>query len=158
MTRPELSHIPERINGLAELAYNLWWSWHPEARILFKQLNPHYWKDSSHNPVKMLRDIPEHFLEGVAENPDYLRRYDIELSPSLIFHRNTAFTTLCRFMREGSGSLQVITSRNAAILAYRWWLLVSCILKGISISTSFPMGGRTTSGSISTVMPLPFHA
>jgi starch phosphorylase len=84
ITRPELSHIPERISGLAELAYNLWWSWHPEARILFKQLNPHSWKDSSHNPVKMLRDIPEHFLERVSENPDYLRRYDISMYR---FHR-----------------------------------------------------------------------
>jgi starch phosphorylase len=79
ITRPELSRIPERISGLVELAYNLWWSWHPEARILFKQINPHSWKDSIHNPVKMLREIPDHFLEKVAKNPDYLRRYDISM-------------------------------------------------------------------------------
>ncbi len=82
--RAELSNIPDRINGLADLAYNLWWSWHPEGRILFKQINPQSWKDSIHNPVKMLREIPEHFLEQVAESPDYLRRYDISM---FRFHR-----------------------------------------------------------------------
>jgi starch phosphorylase len=31
-------HLPERIEGLEELAYNLWWSWHPEGRSLFIML------------------------------------------------------------------------------------------------------------------------
>ena len=31
--------LPERIAGLEELAENLWWSWHPTARMLFKMLN-----------------------------------------------------------------------------------------------------------------------
>jgi len=30
--------VPERISSLPELAYNLWWSWHPELRNLFKIL------------------------------------------------------------------------------------------------------------------------
>ncbi|NTW92556.1 MAG: glycosyltransferase family 1 protein, partial [Methanoregulaceae archaeon] len=77
--RPKFSHIPGRINGLVDLAYNLWWSWHPEARILFKQINQQAWKESIHNPVKMLQMIPERFLQRVAENPEYLRRYDISM-------------------------------------------------------------------------------
>jgi len=77
--RPGGSPIPDRISGLADLAYNLWWSWHPEARILFKQINQHAWRESIHNPVKMLRDVPDHFLKRVSENPDYLRRYDISM-------------------------------------------------------------------------------
>ncbi|MDI9634135.1 MAG: alpha-glucan family phosphorylase [Methanolinea sp.] len=76
---PWLARIPERIRGLGELAYNLWWSWHPEARILFKQINQHAWKESIHNPVRMLQEIPVEFLEKIAENPDYLRRYDISM-------------------------------------------------------------------------------
>ncbi len=71
------SPIPDRIRGLADLSYNLWWSWHPEARVLFKQVNPHAWRESIHNPVKMLRDIPDQFLNRVVGNPEYLRRYDI---------------------------------------------------------------------------------
>lgn len=70
-------HVPERLAGLVDLAYNLWWSWHPEARVLFKQINQQAWKKSVHNPVKMLQDIPPEFFSGLLSNPEYLRRYDI---------------------------------------------------------------------------------
>ena len=73
-------HVPERVSGLVDLAYNLWWSWHPEARVLFKQINQQAWKKSVHNPVKMLQDIPAEFLDGILSNPEYLRRYDIIMS------------------------------------------------------------------------------
>ncbi len=75
--RSQYAHIPERISGLVDLAYNLWWSWNPEVRTLFKQVNPQAWKESIHNPVRMLREMPLEFLKRTAENPAYLRRYDI---------------------------------------------------------------------------------
>ena len=71
------AHVPERIFGLVDLAYNLWWSWHSSATVLFKQLNRAEWKLSGHNPVKMLLETPPRFLERAAKNPEYLRRYDI---------------------------------------------------------------------------------
>jgi len=70
-------HVPEQLFGLVDLAYNLWWSWHPEARVLFKQINPQAWKKSGHNPVKMLREIPAEFMDTVLKSPDYMRRYGI---------------------------------------------------------------------------------
>ena len=73
----QFTHVPERISGLVDLAYNLWWSWNPEARALFKQVNRQAWKESIHNPVRMLREIPIAFLKEAAENPAYLRRYDV---------------------------------------------------------------------------------
>ncbi len=68
--------LPERIAGLGELAYNLWWSWHPEARMLFKKLNRMSWKDTGHNPVRLLRMLPREALEAAAADPEYLRHYD----------------------------------------------------------------------------------
>ncbi len=53
-----------------------WWSWHPEARMLFKMLDRQLWKESLHNPVKMLKGLPAEVLESAAKNPDYLRHYD----------------------------------------------------------------------------------
>lgn len=73
----QFAHIPERISGLVDLAYNLWWSWNPEARILFKQLNHQAWKASVHNPIRMLCEIPVEFLNRAAEDPTYCHRYDI---------------------------------------------------------------------------------
>ena len=38
MTRySTLSPLPERIARLEELALDLWWSWHLEARIVFRR-------------------------------------------------------------------------------------------------------------------------
>ena len=54
--RKDFSHVPERISGLVDLAYNLWWSWNPAAKMVFKQLNPQAWVESIHNPVRMLTD------------------------------------------------------------------------------------------------------
>jgi starch phosphorylase len=73
-------HVPERISGLVDLAYNLWWSWTPEAQMLFKQLSPHAWIESIHNPVRMLRDLPQEMLERAAGSPQYTRHYDLVIA------------------------------------------------------------------------------
>ncbi|MFA5353180.1 MAG: alpha-glucan family phosphorylase [Thermodesulfovibrionales bacterium] len=70
-------HIPARIAKLGDLAYNLWWSWRPEARMLFKSLDRIAWKESCHNPVRMLRDLPPEIIDAALRNNDYLRHYDV---------------------------------------------------------------------------------
>jgi starch phosphorylase len=76
-TAPSLfPHLPERLAGLEELAENLWWSWNPGARMLFKTLDRQAWKESGHNPDKMLRELPRELLEKAAADTDYIRRYD----------------------------------------------------------------------------------
>jgi hypothetical protein len=37
-----IPYLPPRIEGLAALATNLWWSWHQEARILFGEVDSAY--------------------------------------------------------------------------------------------------------------------
>ena len=68
--------IPDRISGLRELTYNLWWSWHPQARMLFKMLDRQAWKESVHNPVKMLKEISREILESAVKDSEYLNYYD----------------------------------------------------------------------------------
>jgi starch phosphorylase len=58
----KLAHIPQELEGLEELAFNLWWSWHPAARMLFKRLNHEAWKEGYHNPIKLLEEIPDDIL------------------------------------------------------------------------------------------------
>lgn len=69
-------NIPERIEGLGEMAYNLWWSWHPQTRNTFKNLDRSLWKITGHNPVKLLRDIPYYQLVASSQDADYLTSYD----------------------------------------------------------------------------------
>jgi starch phosphorylase len=73
-------NLPDRLAGLGELAENLWWSWRPRARMLFKMLDRQAWKESGHNPDKMLREMPPEILKAAAANPDYLRYYDVVLA------------------------------------------------------------------------------
>ena len=69
-------NLPERLAGLGELADNLWWSWHPAARMTFKMLNRQAWKESTHNPVRMLSDLSPWILESAVQDPQFLRQYD----------------------------------------------------------------------------------
>lgn len=69
-------YLPPCISGLEELAENLWWSWNPGARMLFKSLDRQAWKDSGHNPDKMLRELPREILSAAALDKAYLQRYD----------------------------------------------------------------------------------
>jgi starch phosphorylase len=73
-------NLPSRLIGLGELAENLWWSWHPAARMLFKMLNRPVWKETGHNPDKLLKEVPQGALESAANDPEYLRHYDEVLS------------------------------------------------------------------------------
>ena len=86
-------NIPERISGLGELAYNLWWSWNPSARMLFKALDRQAWKESVHNPVRMLKEIPAEILERASVNTHYLIHYDEVMSE----FRNYTASTICWF-------------------------------------------------------------
>ena len=50
----ELSPLPERINRLDQLAVDLWWSWNTEGRNVFRRLDYTLWRETAHNPVRML--------------------------------------------------------------------------------------------------------
>jgi len=88
--------IPERLSGLRKLASNLWWSWHPEARMLFKMLDRQVWKESRHNPAKVLNELSKEAFDSAAADKDYLRHYDIVLSR---FHKEIKGNT-CLLLEE----------------------------------------------------------
>ena len=72
--------MPSRISRLYELAYNLWWSWHPEALALYKNLDPDLWEETGHNPVHFLSEVQPQRLEQATNNTAYLEHYDGVLS------------------------------------------------------------------------------
>jgi starch phosphorylase len=77
MTRdPHLHVIPERIARLDDLAGDLWWSWHREARAVFRRLDYGLWRATAHNPVRMLRVISPSKLDEAARDPRFLEIYD----------------------------------------------------------------------------------
>ena len=68
--------LPERISGLWQLAFNLWWTWHPEGREVFRRLDYPLWRLTSHNPVRMLQTMPYQRLKQAAREPAFVALYD----------------------------------------------------------------------------------
>ncbi len=87
--------LPKRIDRLDELAHNLWWSWHYQARDLFKALDYTLWVISGHNPVKQLRDINPDKLQAAAADPAFMALYDsvIAAFDADMSNQNTWFAT-----------------------------------------------------------------
>jgi glycogen phosphorylase len=71
-----LFSLPRRINRLGELAYNLWWSWNPEAERLFKLIDSDLWEAVSHNPVQFLNKLERSHINSVTYDRYYLDLYD----------------------------------------------------------------------------------
>jgi glycogen phosphorylase len=61
--------IPDRLRRILEVAYNLWWTWHPEAQELFSRIDPTLWEDVYHNPIKFLREVRQTALDDAANDP-----------------------------------------------------------------------------------------
>lgn len=73
---PELTHrLPTPIARLDELARNLWWSWSPEARSVFRSISVRLWRETDHNPVRMLNRVTPDRLDRLASDPQFLKRY-----------------------------------------------------------------------------------
>ena len=68
------SHIPAELACLSEMARNIWWSWTPEARDMFKSLNPTLWKECGQNPVLLLERLSYETLEELAKDEAVLAR------------------------------------------------------------------------------------
>ena len=78
----ERFHIPfpARINRLGELATDVWWSWQPGARALFRRLDLGVWRATAHNPARMLRTLGTDVLQRAADDPEFVRLYDAALA------------------------------------------------------------------------------
>ncbi len=72
----KLVPIPERIRRLPDLAGNLWWSWHPPARQLFKAVNYPLWRSTRHNPWLMLQLVNPERLQRLIQSEEFLALYD----------------------------------------------------------------------------------
>ncbi len=80
MTPPHPPYLlPPRIGRLGELAYDLWWSWNRGARKVFRTLDYSLWRNTAHNPVLMLRQIPPDRLEAASGDAAFLALYDAAL-------------------------------------------------------------------------------
>jgi len=65
--------LPATLEPLRELSFNLWWTWEPAARRLFRELDPELWDQTNHNPVRMLQLSRQSRLEELAQDKNFLQ-------------------------------------------------------------------------------------
>ena len=65
--------LPAALEPLREMSFNLWWTWEPDARRLFRLLDPELWSRTNHNPVRMLQLSRQSRLEELSQDKTFLR-------------------------------------------------------------------------------------
>lgn len=73
LTYSVIPTLPSALEPLREMVFNLWWTWEPSARRLFRHLDPELWNRTNHNPVRMLQLSRQARLEEVSQDKNFLR-------------------------------------------------------------------------------------
>jgi len=64
--------LPEPLEPLRRVAYNLRWTWDHNSIELFRRLDSDLWETTGHNPVRMLGSINQAQLEMAARDETFL--------------------------------------------------------------------------------------
>ncbi len=79
----EARDVFERV---VDLAFNLQWTWNPEAQRLFAALDPTLWRATNHSPIKTLESLPPERRDALGDNPAFvlqLRKCERQLADYL---------------------------------------------------------------------------
>jgi starch phosphorylase len=68
--------LPESLNGLRALAYDLHWAWDHDTIECFRRLDRNLWEQSGHNPVRMLGTIAQERLREAVQDETFLAHMD----------------------------------------------------------------------------------
>ncbi|HEX3047975.1 MAG TPA: alpha-glucan family phosphorylase, partial [Bacillota bacterium] len=68
--------LPQKLQKLQTLAFNLYWSQDLETKALFRRLDPALWEESGENAYSLLYRLQEGHLISAAEDPEYLRQLE----------------------------------------------------------------------------------
>ncbi len=72
MTHPA-SDVVQLAVRLRQLAYNLWWTWNPDAQLIFQELSPLTWERANHNAVAVLNEVSDSELQARLRDRDFSR-------------------------------------------------------------------------------------
>ncbi|MFH2127963.1 MAG: alpha-glucan family phosphorylase [Pseudomonadota bacterium] len=68
--------LPAPLAPLAEIAANLWFSWHAEAVDLMQRVDHHLWREVCHNPVALLNQTSQERLEALSQDSGFLAQLE----------------------------------------------------------------------------------
>jgi starch phosphorylase len=68
--------LPEKLEKLRQLAYNLYWCWNHDVIDLFRRIDRDLWEEVESNPVLLLGRVPQKRLESIAEDDAFQSSLD----------------------------------------------------------------------------------
>ena len=71
-----LPHLPDRLQALQKLAYNVWWCWNQEAVALFRRIDDDLVESVGNSPVKMLGAASQALLHKLEQDEGFLAHMD----------------------------------------------------------------------------------
>jgi starch phosphorylase len=77
--------LPEGMERLRDLAYDLWWSWSPLATRLFTWIDPDHWR-RYHNPVELLINVEPHHWIRLLSDPEFRHAYEAVIQALDAYH------------------------------------------------------------------------
>ncbi len=94
--------LSDELAPLQRIAYNLWWSWDPDAIALFKRLDQDLWESTRHNPVEMLGILQQTTLESLKSDEGFMAHLQ------MVDEKLTAYMTeKFWFQKEYNGDTQL---------------------------------------------------
>ncbi len=70
------SNLPEVLNKLEEIAYNIWWCWDSEARDLFRNIDRAAWKEASSNPIQLFNILSYKKMLELSKDEAFIKKLD----------------------------------------------------------------------------------
>ncbi len=93
-------HLPAELEGLAELAYNLWWCWTPRAQALFSRINGGAWT-RHRNAIAVMRYT------------DSARWAELTADEDFMVDASRVLDEFERYMADGAGSWYAASPERA---------------------------------------------
>ncbi len=98
--------LPEKLEPLREIAYNVYWAWNQDAQELFWRLDRDLWESTNHNPVMMLGQINQEKLNTIAEDDGF------------VSHMNRVFLQLNIYMQDSTWYKKKYGAADVPFIAY----------------------------------------
>ncbi|MGE5680979.1 MAG: alpha-glucan family phosphorylase [Bacillota bacterium] len=98
--------LPQNLERLRELAYNLHWTWSQDAFELFRRLDRELWDSTNHNPIMMLGKISQDRLQEVANDDGF------------IAHMNRAYDELKMYLTQTTWYQKSFKTNGKPYIAY----------------------------------------
>jgi glycogen phosphorylase len=68
--------LPESLQFLSELAYNVWWDWNYEAIDLFRRISRRLWDEGNQNPVSMLLRVDQERINYISQEEGFVNHME----------------------------------------------------------------------------------